>query len=133
MRERGGSMAKRHLLVVDDDPAVVTLVEAVFGDEGRVTSAESAETALIHLQATDPDVVLLDVRLPGMSGIELLELMRERGIDIPVVLMSSYAGSEARDRGLAGGAREFLAKPLRPTGLEEVVEEALVPEDDPRP
>lgn len=118
-------MARCRLLVVDDDPAVVALVEAVLGEEQEVASADSAESALDRLDAVEPDVILLDVRLPGMDGIEFLELIRNRGVETPVVLMSSYAGEETRDRGLARGAREFLSKPLRPLGLSDVVRAAL--------
>lgn len=124
-------MARCRLLVVDDDPAVVALVEAVLGGEQDVASADSAESALDRLDAVEPDVILLDVRLPGMDGIEFLELIRDRGVETPVVLMSSYAGEETRDRGLAGGAHEFLSKPLRPLGLSDVVRAALSGGDAP--
>lgn len=107
------------VLVVDDDPEILTFLERLLGQHGlECTSAGSGEAALERLEAEPVDLVLLDVRLPGIDGIEVCRRIRARlGPALPVLLLTAAADADALQRGYAAGADDFLAKPPDPRGL----------------
>ena len=103
----------RSILIVDDDQAIRTsLVEALADDTTAVRAAPDADSALALLAQAPTDVVLSDVRMPGMDGIQLLRLLRERGLAVDVVLMSAYDDLPTVAIAMRDGAADFLAKPL---------------------
>jgi len=103
----------RSLLIIDDDQAIRTsLVEALADDTTAVRAAADADGALALLAQGPADVVLSDVRMPGMDGIQLLRLLRERGLAVDVVLMSAYDDLPTVAIAMRDGAADFLAKPL---------------------
>lgn len=103
----------RRLLVVDDDPDQVEIVRHVLEPEGlTVTGAGSGEQALTLVLTSQPDAVLLDYRLPGMSGLETLRAIRANGYDRPVVLVSGHASMETAADAMESGAEDFLTKPM---------------------
>jgi DNA-binding NtrC family response regulator len=102
----------RQLLIVDDDPAVrESLAQALTKDGTAVRVAESGTRALGSLVPT-PDVILLDVRMPDMSGLDLLPLLRERVASADVVLMTAFDDMATVVGAMRGGASDFLVKPL---------------------
>jgi two-component system response regulator AtoC len=110
------------LLIVDDDERIRrSLSEALDGPGLSVATAPSAEAALQVLAEVDADVVLLDVRMPGMGGLELLQLLRERSPDIAVVIMSAYEDLATVATAMRDGAVDFLVKPLDLHKVREVV------------
>ena len=101
------------ILVVDDDETIRTsLAEALAGDSTEVHTAENAEAALASLAEVQPDVVVSDVRMPGLSGIELLTVLRERAPSADVILMTAYDDMPTVVSAMRGGAFDFLPKPL---------------------
>ena len=112
----------RSILIVDDDPAVRTSVsEALAGTATDLRAAADAEGAL-HLLAQQPaDLLLTDVRMPGMDGVALLRLVRERAPGTAVVLMSAYDDLPTVAGAMRDGAADFLAKPLDLHQLRHVV------------
>ncbi|HSR14197.1 MAG TPA: sigma-54 dependent transcriptional regulator [Gemmatimonadales bacterium] len=101
------------ILLVDDDARVLTsLAEALASDERAVVTASDARDALAVLAGTKPDVVVSDVRMPGMDGLELLRLLRERVPDIDVVMMTAFEDLETVATAMREGATDFLVKPL---------------------
>jgi two-component system response regulator HydG len=106
--------ATRQILLVDDDATIrESLVEALTDASTTVRGAESAERALSLLgSGPTPDVVLTDVRMPGMSGVDLLRLLRERVPSVDVVLMTAFDDMATVVSGMREGAVEFLVKPL---------------------
>jgi putative two-component system response regulator len=103
------------VLVVDDEPEVRGMLEEHLTSLGhRVLGAASAEAALALLERTPPDLVLTDVRMDGMSGIELCARIKRdpRWQLIPVVILTAVADLDARVAGLAAGADDFFAKPF---------------------
>jgi AmiR/NasT family two-component response regulator len=117
--------AQRHLLVVDDDRLVLAaLAEGLRGAGYRVTGAASAEDALTVAARDAPDVALLDVRMPGMSGIELGGRLREAGV--PFLYLSAYGDREAVENALEKGALGYLVKPLDIQQIIPSIEAALV-------
>ena len=118
---------KRNVLVVDDEPNMRLLIRLIL-EEGDMTvlEASSGEEALEFLASSSPDVVLLDIRLPGIDGWEVLERMRgdDRMRRIPVVGISAHASATpkvAAERGCVA----FLSKPFRAEELLEAMEIAL--------
>ena len=106
-------MSRAHVLVVDDEPGIRELLGEILGDEGfSVSTAASGEDALEALASELFDVVLLDVWLPGMDGIEVLRQMRAGGHRVPVVVISGHATTELAVRAIREGAADFIEKPL---------------------
>ena len=103
----------RRLLVVDDDDTIrASLIEALTDPSTTVVGAESAERALGMVASTGADVVLTDVRMAGLNGVELLQLLRTRAPDIDVVLMTAFDDMDTVVSAMREGAVEVLVKPL---------------------
>jgi two-component system, NtrC family, response regulator AtoC len=114
------------LLVVEDDPSVRRSLAEMLAEEGfAVETATSAEQALGLLGDAAPDVILSDVRMPGMSGLELLKLLRERLPAVDVILMTAYEDMPTVARAMREGAFDFLVKPLRLAELRAVLARVL--------
>jgi DNA-binding NtrC family response regulator len=105
-------MATR-LLVVDDDVTIRTsLSEALEEDGYDVRCAEDAEGALSSFSQVEPDIVLADVRMPGLNGLELLGLLRQRSPDTDVLIMTAYDDMPTVVAAMREGAADFLLKPV---------------------
>jgi len=114
-------MGREDLLVVDDEPNIRSSLEGILRDEGyHVSSIGSAEEALNWVRQTPPDLVLLDVLLPGMDGIAALEEMKRRKPDLPVLMISGHGSIETAVKATKLGAYGFIEKPL---SLDRVLQE----------
>ena len=114
------------VLVVDDEPVVGDAVRLVLEDAGlRVARARDGESALAHPAFAECRMVLCDVLLPGMSGLDVLRAMRERRPNLPIVIITGYATAGTADRTLEAGASAFLAKPFDDRELLELVRRVL--------
>lgn len=107
------------LLVVDDEPINVQVLERIF-DPGfaQIASTTDPRNAVALFRDFAPDVVLLDLRMPHLDGLEVLEMLsREIPPDayLPIVVLTSDSSGEAKRRALSGGAKDFLTKPLSPS------------------
>jgi two-component system, NtrC family, nitrogen regulation response regulator NtrX len=112
-------VAKEELLIVDDEPNIRTSLEGVLRDEGyRVSSVESAEEALRRVRQTPPDLVLLDILLPGMDGLAALEEMKRLKPDLAVMMISGHGSIETAVKATKLGAYDFIEKP---PSLERVI------------
>jgi two-component system nitrogen regulation response regulator NtrX len=112
-------MSHGNILVVDDERGILDQLESILRDEGfSVATALSGEDALAAVSREIFDLILLDVWLPGMDGIEALRQLRAAGHQLPVVLISGHATAELAVRAVREGALDFLEKPL---GLERVL------------
>lgn len=101
------------ILIVDDEPGVRASVAGVLRDEGYdVAVVDSGEACLEYVAVTPVDLVLLDVWLPGIDGLMTLQRLRERQVDVQVVLMSGHGNIEAAVRAIKLGAFDFVEKPL---------------------
>jgi two-component system response regulator RegX3 len=108
---------KAKILIVEDVTELSELVALYLEKEGMETlRCESAEDALSHLSAFAPDLVILDLNLPGMDGFEFLQRFRKTH-SIPVLIMSARDADEDIISGLTGGADEFVTKPFSPRVL----------------
>lgn len=108
------------ILVVDDDPRIVELLHIALGAHGyQVLTAANGEDALQIAFQEQPDLVLLDVKLPRKSGYEVCQAMRREPdlAHVPIIMISALADTEARLQGLQRGADDYLAKPFSPKEL----------------
>ena len=112
-----------HLLLVEDDCALRAALESTLcRAHFDVTAVASAEEGLAALQNTPVDLVVSDIRLPGMTGLALLEHLRQHSSHPPVVLMTAYADAALAIAALKAGARDLLLKPFRADQLVQVVQ-----------
>jgi CheY-like chemotaxis protein len=113
------------ILVCDDDPSLRELVRAVLGPRYRFIEAADGTEALVAARELSPDLIVLDVMLPGISGIEVLETIRtdEQLKDLPVVVITAWSHAELEAR--VAGADRFVSKPFDPDDLSSAVEELL--------
>ena len=111
------------ILVVDDEQPLRELVVVTLGDSCTCDEAADGDAALEQLRRRRYDMVVLDVMMPGRSGIDVLREMRADDTlrDIPVVVMSAWQSSQDIDSALAAGANGFLPKPFRVEELDETV------------
>ncbi|HEX9122738.1 MAG TPA: response regulator [Actinomycetota bacterium] len=119
---------KPRILIVDDDPVIVRLLQINFRLEGyEVDTASRGEVALERVRANRPDVVILDVMMPGLDGWEVCRQLKESPEvrHIPVIFLSARAQDEDRQRGYALGVDEYVTKPFDPGHLIEIVRRAL--------
>jgi DNA-binding NtrC family response regulator len=120
-------MATNHILVVDDEPDIRTLVQEILEDEGyQVSVAEDGAAARQALQHRRPDLILLDIWMPDIDGISLLKEWAEGGrLPSPVIMMSGHGTVETAVEATRLGAYDFLEKPLSLAKLLLTVERAL--------
>jgi len=105
------------ILVVDDEKRLVSVVEAYLRQEGyRVVTASNGREALFVARQEKPDLIVLDVMMPEMDGLEFLRLHRKE-MDTPVVLLTARVESEDKVVGLEMGADDYVTKPFRPREL----------------
>jgi len=101
------------ILIVDDDKGSLNLIEIMLERGGfEVTKADSARVALSILSTTLPDMMILDVMMPEMNGIELCKVIRDRKIDVPILILSARGDAQAVMHSLEAGATDYLPKPI---------------------
>jgi DNA-binding NtrC family response regulator len=105
--------APRRVLVVDDDPAIRETISTNLGEWGyEVVAAGTAEQALSQLQSFGPALIITDIRMPGMSGLDLLATVKESGTDIDVAVITAFEDMPTAVAAMKAGALEYLVKPL---------------------
>lgn len=108
------------ILIVDDDKGLTQLLRLVFESKGfGVTIAHDGEQALEALKTELPEVILLDIMMPGMDGIEVCRQVRAdpRTCDTPVIVLTAKSDPETRRLAIEAQATEYLVKPIRPSDL----------------
>jgi two-component system, OmpR family, KDP operon response regulator KdpE len=105
------------VLVIDDEPRITKLVSIALSEEGfRVVTAATGEEALVRAEEVRPDIVLLDIMLPDLDGIEVMRRLRERR-PVPVILLTAKGSTADKAKGLDLGADDYIAKPFHPDEL----------------
>lgn len=114
------------ILVVDDDQSVATAFERFLAHEGHgCTIASNAEEAIRLVGERDPDLVVMDIRMPGIDGLQTLQEMRRRYPDVPVVMMTAFGTSQTSIDAIRAGAFEYLTKPLDLDELRTVIDHVV--------
>lgn len=110
---RGGESARRpRVLIVDDEPHIVDFLQMGFEYEGfEIAVATSGDEALRAVKATCPDIVILDIMLPGVNGLDVARLLR-RGDDTGIIMLTAREAVEDRVAGLDVGADDYVTKPF---------------------
>ncbi len=104
---------KAHILVVDDDPRITDLLRRVLAYEGySVAVAATGDTALMRTLERAPDLILLDVMLPGIDGLEVAKRLRAAGDTVPILMLTARDSIKDRVKGLETGADDYLVKPF---------------------
>lgn len=116
------------VLIVDDEPNILLSLEFLIQQAGlEVATAADGEQALELIQQQTPDLILLDISLPGMSGFDLLEQLR-RSPDtrsLPVVMLTAHGREMEKEKGMALGADDYITKPFSTHALMERVRALL--------
>jgi len=116
----------KKILVVDDDPVIGKSFHRVLSGKGyAVITAGDGEEALQKLSTETYDVVFTDIRMPGMSGLEMTERVKASQPWLPVVIVTGYGSTENEERAAAAGVAGFLRKPLSPEMIESTAVAAL--------
>ena len=112
------------ILICDDELPLRELIKAVLGDRYRYLEAEDVGQAEQALRESKPEAIVLDVMLPGKSGLEFLSELRakKRNAPIPVVVVSAWQSADDQRTALKAGADAFIGKPFDPKDLVSVVE-----------
>jgi len=116
---------KARLLVVDDDPLVRRSCERVLGREYDVQLSENGQDGLTLLNAESFDLILLDLKLPDIDGMEVLRRAPDRFPDTPVIIITGYATVRSAVEAVKAGAFDYVSKPFAPDELEVAVHKAL--------
>ena len=104
-----------HVLVVDDEPNILLSLEFLMQQAGfSVATAADAEQALEQINRQCPDLLLLDISLPGMSGFDLLERLRADNATktLPVIMLTAHGREVEKEKGMALGANDYVTKPF---------------------
>lgn len=118
--------AHPHVLVVDDDSDTATLLREILSKEGyEVDTKSDGKTALDHIAGNPTDLVMSDIHMPNLDGMELLAALRNHHHDIPVILMTAYGSLKTAVEGLRSGAFDYVRKPFLVDDIRLVVRRAL--------
>lgn len=118
--------AKHHVLVVDDEPIVCHSVRRILAKQScAVEEAFDVDAALQKMKLNKYDLVILDLKMPKRSGLEVLDSIRSNYPDVPVVMITGFASIETAIEATKAGAYNFIPKPFTPAELSRVAEEAL--------
>ena len=120
------TLANPTVFIVDDDAAVRdSLAELIRRMELQVECYDTAEDYLQSLDASRPGCLIVDVRMPGVSGLELQETLAQRNIDVPVIVITGHGDISMSVQAMRRGAIDFLEKPYHPTQLRDSIQRAL--------
>jgi len=116
---------QKHLCILDDDKSIRWVLEKAFQKENfKVSSFENAESILKNFEKIKPDIILSDVRMPGISGIDLVERLKREYPHIPIIIMTAFSDLETTVSSLQKGAYEYLTKPFDIDNVISIVKNA---------
>ena len=126
MERNGSHVSNASVLVIDDDPAVLETSADLLKEYGyNVIRSDNARDAIRRIREEKVDVILTDIKMPDISGIELLEEIRSLEIEVPVILMTAYAELDVAVSAMGKGAFDFIVKPYKPELLIHAVDMAV--------
>jgi two-component system response regulator (stage 0 sporulation protein F) len=116
------------ILAIDDQPGIRRLLEEIFkGTDYKIIPVAGGRDALKYLQQQKPELVLLDVKMPGLDGIEVLRELTALYPGLPVIMMTAYGELQVIDEAIDLGARGYITKPFDIMELRRLVESILNP------
>ena len=117
-----------NILIVDDDLTMTELLKTLLNMEGHTTTAVNDSTKAIEVAgAVNPDLITLDLMMPGLSGFELCERLHQdpKFAHIPVMIVSARDDAESKSRALKAGAKEYVTKPFDADELMQKIQELI--------
>lgn len=118
--------AKPNILIVDDETNIRNFLKEILGPENyQITTAESGEAALERIAAQKFDLALIDLKLPGIDGIEVLKTLRQESPTTTAIMLTAHASLETSVEALRQGAHDYLFKPCKPAELRDSVQRGL--------
>lgn len=114
----------KSFLVIDDSATMRQLIVMTLKKMGctSIAEADNGKVGLAKLEATVPDIVLTDIDMPEMNGLDFIAQARAKYSSLPIVILSTHGDESTRDKGLALGANDYLTKPLSGGKLTDVLE-----------
>lgn len=120
-------MLLKSLLIVDDQPGIRLLLSEVFTKEGLETRlASNGAEALNSIVEKKPDCILLDMKMPGANGIEVLKRIKQKNPYIPVFMMTAYGETELTEQALSSGAEQYFTKPFNIYEVRDAVMDVIL-------
>lgn len=107
----------KNILIVEDDPYIVEYFKSAAGDRYHLVSVQIGRQAQTIMQSTGIDLIILDYRLPDISGLELLKGIRKRDLSIPVILLTGYGNEDIATQAFRYGACDYIKKPFEPSDI----------------
>ena len=109
------------LLIAEDIDSNYLLIEALLRKEYRLLRAHDGNEAIELFNAQTPDLVLMDMKMPGMTGIEATTILRKANTEVPIIALTAFAYDNDKKLALNAGCNDFLTKPISPPELRRVV------------
>ena len=116
---------KKSILIVDDDSAHRTMLRILLDWEYEIVEAECGSKAIEKIQNAPFDLVLMDVCMPEISGVEALGRIKATNPKVPVIMMTAYSSAETANRAMEKGAFDYLTKPFDFDNLRSTIEKAI--------
>lgn len=113
------------ILVAEDVESNFLLLKALLGKTYRLLHAYNGKEAIAMFIEYTPDLILMDVKMPVMDGLEATRLIREQSLTIPIIALTAFAFDQDRVRVLEAGCNDFLTKPLSPPLLKQTIEKYI--------
>lgn len=117
----------KYILAADDEPTNLLIIEEALMDDYEVDTVTDGAECLASINNRIPDLLLVDVAMPNIDGIEVCQKLRsdEKYKDLPIIMLSGFAAKEDIDRGKEAGANDYFTKPFEPSVLREIVKKYL--------
>jgi len=119
-------MTTRKIFILDDDMTALDLIDFLFEERGfEVSRSADGEKAIEMVEEMQPDIILVDLMMPGMSGQECVRQLRGRGISVPIVAFTAVDDPDLHQEALDAGCNEVLTKPCKPSILLDKIIDVL--------
>lgn len=120
----------RKILIVDDEKNIrLTLKKCLEDQQYEISIATNGEEGIDRIQSNHFDLVMLDIKMPGLNGMEVLKEIRDKGIKVNVIMMTAYGSIEKAVEAMKLGAIDFISKPFTPQEVRKIVKEVLERQD----
>ena len=129
------SVASSLILLAEDNEASIVTISSYLRAKGyRLIFAKNGQEAVDLAQSATPDLILMDISMPGMDGIEAMEQIRRQSalVNLPIIALTALAMETDRHRCLAAGANDYLSKPVKLKQLTTIIEQHLISRKDTR-